>query len=121
MPGKTENIKAIKVECVNGSLITFQVGEESEIFVFQSDDFGGEGADAEKWACFLNSVTERFFNCHHKHETRDSNILIYPGPGRKADYVHHVRAFLNDIAYKPPQSLIDEVTAVIEKWDEESV
>jgi len=97
----------------NGYVFKFNVEGDEDTFVYEEDD-SSEESECAQWCYFLRELTCRFHGYHNKYAIEPININITPSPGRGADTVHHVRAFLEDLVHAPKDDLINAVTKVIE-------
>lgn len=105
---------------LNGHVFSFEVNGDKEILVYERAD-EDEETECESWCNFLYQLTERFYGYSNKYETELTNVKILPSPGRDAETEHHVKVFLNDMFYNPKASLVEEVTELIDAYNDKEL
>lgn len=106
-------VKLKSFKANNGDICSITIDENSEVFVYEDDDYED---DIDRRLGFLRSVDEYFFGYSDKYDEGKKNVILYAGPGSKADTEHHVKAFLAHHFYG--EASTEQINAVTKTIDE---
>jgi len=111
-PNKPNTGSFVSHQAQNGDILSITLNEDTDFFVYE-EELDDDVAEAHRMVDFLYCINDRFGPQYNKYAEDPINITMYPGPGQKADAIHHIQAFLTDFMFSVPDGLAKKLEDLI--------